>query len=634
MIPRLEPLKNYDVKPYSYAVFDIETNAPANDKVWAVGYIDERRKYHVFSVESSDGCEPETKYSLPFPPEKIGGPIDIFLRHLFAGKGVTIYSHNGGSFDLQYVARWIVEHASELSLTAEIIPISSSIMALDVRRGRERWKFLDSYRIMPMSLDKIAKTFGLPNKKTPEGVDKDDWYANLFRNPERWDYLATDVDILQRSILAFVTEVREIGGDVAISGASTAMRTYRRGYMPFDITISRHFRDCTKPEGLGDGNCIGCQHDFFRDSYYGGRVESFYVLPFKTDTPVYYGDVNSMYPFAMLQIMPCEPYTEDSTRFEPKWERETGFVEATVYIPEDCYLPPLPYRYKSKLIFPCGTFRGTWESSELSLLKRIGGKVEQVHRAVWAEGNYIFAKYVRELYKFRDKNSKFYSEGKAAIAKILLNALYGKFGTNYLREKIWIHPTAEEILDHGMKHMLSDYAPLFLEEVVSYPDYLIPQIAARVTALARAQLWSLMYEGLEQGAKLYYCDTDSIVSSHEYKWSESLGGLKLEKSAHSGHFAAPKLYRFGDSESDEFRKQKGFGRGFTSRKDTRADWEDVVSGTEYIVSSLSKLKTWSRDNDGPHVIASEKKRKSKYDKRRVFDTGETAPWIIVNGELT
>jgi hypothetical protein len=626
--PRLEPLKPYGFKPYPYAVFDIETNAPTNDKVWAVGYSNEGREYNAFSVESPEG------FSKPFAPEEIGGPIDLFLTKIFNGPSSTIYSHNGGGFDLQYVTRWIVEFAEPFNLTAEIIPISSSIMALDVRQGRKRWKFLDSYRIMPMSLDKIAKTFGLPNKKTPEGVDKDEWYANLYRNPDRWDYLATDVEILCGSLSKFVEEVRTIGGDVAISGAATAMRTYRRSYMPLDIAINRHFRNCEKLEGENDGECIGCAHDFFRDGYYGGRVEPYFCAPFESDIPVFYGDVNSMYPFAMLQIMPTEPYTEDSTRFAPKWERETGFVDATVTVPESCYLPPLPYRHKGKLIFPCGTFRGTWEASELSLLFRIGGTVREVHKAMWAEGNFIFNKYVKELYRLRDKKASDYSEGRAAIAKILLNALYGKFGTNYQREKIWIHPTAEEIRDKNMKHMLSDFAPLFTESVVSYPDYLIPQLAARITALARAQLWGLMYEALEHGKKLYYCDTDSIVSTHEYKWSEQLGGLKLEKTAHSGHFAAPKLYRFGDSESDEFRKQKGFGRGFTSRKDTRADWDDVVSGREYLVSRLSKLKTWARDSNGPQVLVAEKARKSKYDKRRVLASGETSPWIIKDGELT
>ena len=632
----LEPLK-YEPKPFIYSSFDIETNAPTNDKVWAVGYINEKSRYQTFTVEANDNVNGGT-FSQAFHPHERGGPIDQFMRCILSHSGAfTIYSHNGGNFDLQFIARWLVEFSTEEGLTVEIIPLSSSIMILDVKRGRDKWRFLDSGRVFTngstaLSLEKVAETFNLPNKQIPEGVDKAEFYANLHRNPDRWNYLQTDCEILHKALSLFVQQLRRLGGDISVSGASTAMRMFRMRFQAFDIAISRHFDYCESPEGPLNGECVGCLHDLFRSGYYGGRVEAFYIKPFESESDVYYGDVNSMYPFAMLKPMPIGDFERDDSRHKPKWENEVGYVDATVSIPDTCYLPPLPWRYKNKLIFPTGTFRGVWESSELAQIQRIGGIVQDVHCAVWSEAREIFSRYVTELYKLRDKSRADYNPGSAGIAKILLNSLYGKFGSNYDRERIWISPTVDEIEEKRLRDMCDQYKNLFIEDVFVYPDYLIPQIAARVTALARSQLWGLMQDALSQGAKLYYCDTDSIVSTHAFQWSADLGKIKLEKVARSGHFAAPKLYRFGDDET-EFRKAKGFGKGF-GEKSNRSDWQRIIDGSTVDTHRLAKLKSWARTGNGPRVSKVEKHRTSQYDKRRVLDSGDTAPWIVKDGQLT
>jgi hypothetical protein len=633
----LEPLKSYEPKTFRYETFDIETNAPTNDKVWAVGYTTESGQYGKFSVEDSS-----TQSSIAYEPHRVGGPIDLYMRYILRGYGThTIYSHNGGNFDLQFIARWLVEFATEFGLTVEIIPLSSSIMILDVKRGSDKWRFLDSGRIFTngstaLSLDSVAETFKLPNKQIPpeikdDPIKKSEWYANLFRNPERWDYLRTDVAILHEALHKFVSELRKIGGDISVSGASTAMRTFRMSFQSLDICIARHFDNCELTEGPLDGQCVGCLHDVFRAAYYGGRVESFFVAPFESGTDVFYGDVNSMYPFAMLKPMPIGEFERDDTRHKAKWENEVGFVDATVTIP-DTYLPPLPWRYRNKLIFPYGTFRGTWEASELAQIQRIGGTVQSVHCAVWTEAREIFASYVRELYKLRDKSRADYEPGRAGIAKILLNSLYGKFGSNFDRERIWISPTVEDIQDKQLRDMCDEYKNLFVEDVFVYPEYLIPQIAARVTALARSQLWGLMQDALASGAKLFYCDTDSIVSTHQFKWGNELGQIKLEKTARKGHFAAPKLYRFGDTESSEYLKAKGFSGGFGAKLNHN-DWERIIDGAEMRSQRMGKLKTWARSGSVPSVHTAIKKRTGQYDKRAILPTGETRPWIVINGEL-
>src|SRR4029077_948198 len=99
---------------------------------------------------------------------------------------------------------------------------------------------------------------------------------------------------------------------------------------------------------------------------------------------------------------------------------------------------------------------------------KIGGRVQDVHCAVWMQAREIFQPYVRELYKLRNKTRPSYDEGKAAIAKILLNALYGKFGSNSARERFWISRSVDEIRDKSLRYMCDAFKNLFVEDVFVY----------------------------------------------------------------------------------------------------------------------------------------------------------------------
>jgi DNA polymerase type B, organellar and viral len=471
-----------------YGVFDLETLAPDNEKVWAVGYRD-RNGYKRWDV--NDG-----RQSTPYGPEDVRGPLHGFLSHVFSGRSRTLYAHNGGNFDHQYVARWLLEHGEAHDLTTQIIPLSSSIMAMVVTTGkgkdRREWKILDSMRILPMSLEKVAQTFGIEGKWG--GKHDEAWYATLHRNPDRYKYLSQDIDILWKAVSHYGSALRKLGSNVAISAASTAMRLFRKKFQTSHIAINRHWDGCELPEGPGEGHCVGCAHDFFREAYYGGRVEVFDTAAFESTVDVYYGDINSMYPHAMLGPMPTGAMRESKDLNDGKTD-EIGFFEATVSIPRTCGVPPLPYRSNGRgLLFPTGVFRGVWDYCELELLRSIGGTVKEVHRGAWIEGRRDLSDYVTALFALRDKSRPDYNEGLAAIAKILLNSLYGKFGSDYDRESIWINPTVEDITENGLRDCCDRYHTLFLEDVFAYPDYLIPQVAAHITAMARANLWRYLIE--------------------------------------------------------------------------------------------------------------------------------------------
>lgn len=378
-----------------------------------------------------------------------------------------------------------------------------------------------------------------------------------------------------------------------------------------------------------------CMHTFTRSAYYGGRVEVFreeFDIK-ETGKPLSYGDVNSMYPWAMLSVMPCDLSFVRTGKVDIERSHELGylgFIECKVRIPENCYLPPLPVRHNGKLIFPTGVFNGVWTSAEISLLRRIGGHIISFGRSAWFRGREVFADFVVDQYRRRNKLDANYSMGRDLTAKLFLNSLYGKMGMNAERETLWFHPTEEDLASHTLRSVSEPQFGMFSEIVVSQPQYVIPHIAAWVTSTARARLWTLMQDFLDAGHLIYYCDTDSIITSGEVGNSSKLGDLKLVGKVKRFLAVAPKMYYCIFVDDSEYVKAKGFSSGFGAKGLSEAEFIRIVKHhTKVKISRMRKLREGVRSGERfPAMMNLEKgvKRKGVLDDKRIHLTdGDTRP---------
>lgn len=540
------------VKVHKVLVYDLESKkGPTQEagftRVFLGGVFDGKR-YQAFRNDVRS-------FERPWESRAIGdgGAIDQLLRYVLTRsyRGFYIYAHNGGSFDHLHLVPWLTAHVNEFAYS--IIPIQSAIQILKVthRKSQHSWTFLDSVRLLPMGLDQAAKTFGFQGKLSHDlGLHEDD---------PRWeDYLRRDCEALYESVTQYQhLIVKRLGGEMGVTSPSTAMRLYRRKFMghgksPAMIPQHRHFKGCRKPD------CEGCLHEWIRLGYYGGRTEVFRI----GGKGLSYYDINSSYPRAMLEGMPGGRVRFFSSRSQKQSVKSmarlardhVGFVECEVEIPRSCYLPPLPHRDErtGKLIFPVGRFRGVWPWEELALLSHrlVRGRIRKVFRSVWFERKTLFFDFVKELYAFRDKKSASYEEGLAMVSKLMMNSLYGKFGMNEERREIVLlgpddaapegstFPTTED----GEPDILSRVC--YVDKRVS-PPYVIPQISAQITALARVRLWHFMADVLQRGGKLYYCDTDSLITDvQDLRCSSELGELKNEYPGEvlDVEIAGPKMY--------------------------------------------------------------------------------------------
>lgn len=466
-------------------------------------------EYHPFFDQTAGG-DWKTRYFLP------GGCVDRFMRFVLQDcyRGWTWYAHNAGNFDFLFILPWLVRVKRERDLQIGIVPLGGSgLLAVDVWKTAkkwQRWRFVDSVRLLPMTLDAAAKAFGVGRKSTEDdGSAILDQFGNPFTiqcpedDPGWVPYNRRDNVLLYQTIERVHDLVElEFGGEVGLTAPSTAIKTFRRAYLPKAIPREVHV------------------HDFVRLGYYGGRTEPF----FEEGHFLYYDDINSSYAFQMTLDMPVGEAREWKDGEPPRLWRENliGFCDVLVDVPEDIPIPPLPVKAQpehfpegsnvtGKLVFPVGLLRGVWEWGELQNAIAAGCKILEWGRSVWFDKQPLLKDFVETLYRYRDQahcfrcsgdlirtsgsefwcercNEHGYDAGLDAFAKLIANSGYGKFAQNPLRLKFyWI---TDPEMPEGCTPLIDDDpdCQVWIKEEESDAPYIMPQISARITALARVHL--------------------------------------------------------------------------------------------------------------------------------------------------
>jgi hypothetical protein len=551
------------------------------------GLIDQFMRY-VMGLELCGYCEPRVEMakteSLILFDEK-GQYKSVKLcqachdnRQRYQKKKYRIYAHNAGRFDALFLLPWLKRHTEELDF--EISGPESRIQRMDVwPRGSDPkkvgWSFLDSVSILSMSLRAAGKTF----LNRDEG--KIDLDLNLPEKHPAWlEYNKRDCEVLHGAIEVFNNRVVALGGEVGITAPATAMNLFRRVYLKRPVSRNKHFSSCLgqkspldpsvlEQERLAeeegdldaeiDRTCHGCAHAFIRRGYYGGRTELFE----EEARNVGYYDINNSYGRSMMDPMPGGKMREigpeqDLAFYRNLRKKHIGFVECEIEIPETCKIPPLPARLGTKLAFPNGKQRGVWDWDELELLfhPRVGGKITKVYRSLWYEQQDIFSEMITTLSGMRTQAKKDKDAGLDFLTKLFINSSYGKFGMRPERGALRVRRLGDPPPDHGRPlDGDPDTAQIFeVPKIVDGP-YVIPQIAAHVTALSRVRLFLGMMSVLDQGGRVIYCDTDSIMCVnavvrpiHDTElgfWKREYPGVLLD-----GTFVLPKLYQLRMHEPD------------------------------------------------------------------------------------
>lgn len=546
-------------------------------------------------------------------------------------------------------------------------------------------------------------------------------------------YLKRDCVALLESMKKAEDLVNGLGGALKSTAPSTSMDVYRRAFQPCDFYTNRHIEGLCmdvgkrrprprlvkssrrKPTKPRQEVCLGCGHRYAREAYYGGRTEIFTMA----GKCLLYLDVNSHYPAAMLVPMPIG-IAKYATGGDParilegaQGERWIGIIDCEVEIPSGTYLPPLPVRLAirrnrnglhgetvkasdgkaAKLVFPTGTFRGTWDTAELLLLAECGGRITKVHAQAWYPTRAVFADFIMRMFAYRKPvDGTAPDPGLSALAKLMMNALYGKWAQGELQTE-FLTDVGDEEWSGGTSPVMDE---LGLEERTTAKalEHSVPQMAVHVTAVARARLWKMMNAvlqlaelvGVPRERALYYCDTDSIIISAEVLkrarqlpqpkdakdretlaeglrllgGSKVLGELKLEHKIARARFVSNKLYRYrcdadcphvlemlakGLLPRRDNVRAKGFGKGlgqsldvaeFERICDFRLPAKDRAFARERILMFREALAPFHTSMDEELLrtaVTSKTVDPEGYDKRIQTGGDLTAPWVLDGGVL-
>lgn len=256
-----------------------------------------------------------------------------------------------------------------------------------------------------------------------------------------------------------------------------------------------------------------------------------------------------------------------------------GMFKAKVKTNNNSYLGLLPVKSKLGLIFPNGEFEGIWSSVELKFAIKNGYNIKIIEGYNFDEVPSYFKDYVLDLFELKAKTTG----SERIVNKSLLNNLIGRFGLNILKpvsttvdasklDYLVSTRTLKSMHEINKNTFLVNYLPIIDKQVCSdhgldyfkvlnneknnsnlekhldiFNDVSII-IAAFIASYARVFMLQIMLEIVRLGGKIYYTDTDSIVTDISLETlnpnlvGKGLGQFKLEHDIKEGYFITNKTY--------------------------------------------------------------------------------------------
>lgn len=422
--------------------------------------------------------------------------------------------------------------------------------------------FFDTYRHWPVSVKRMGELLGFPKLDMPHNMETMGCTCN-----DCVTYCQRDAEITYKFTAAMLEQYYNLGlYKIKATLPGMAIQFFKQEF---------YFKEFPRINSY-------CKR-LFRRGYYGGRVEVYQTGLIEGDIQHY--DVNSLFPSVMKKFS----YPELSSlevKTDPDLERE-GMFEGYLNVPYSKY-PCLPIR-DEEILFPVGPVFGCWPYPEIRQLLKDGGSIVNVRECVeFEETENPFDRYVDFCYQQRLKSA---NPIEKEFWKLMLNSLYGKFGSHGEIETIY----DDEVVKVGGEAKYSNVV-----------------WSAYVTSYARLHLLKF----LRSTTECYYTDTDSLFTPDLLPTSTVLGELKREGEYSQAWFKGNKLYTL-----DGTVKAKGVPK-LNQLEFFQTGKTSYLKPTRYRESR----KTSKKAN---HWLAVEKHIINGYTKRRIVNNGSTEPWTMV-----
>lgn len=475
----------------------------------------------------------------------IGNNIDSFIEYCKKEKNSIFYFHNL-KFDIEFVIYWAFKNGFTHAEKKEDIKANTfTTLISDMgqfyqvtlyfeKKNKKVHKvtFIDSLKIIPFSVDQIAKSFNLEISKLKIDYKKPRPKGWELTKEER-EYITNDVLIVAKALNTIFSE------DLTkMTQGSNALNDFKQ-----ILTKSKfnHYFPSLDYEVDKD----------LRKAYKGGFT---YLNPIYKEKDIAEGevlDVNSLYPSVMYEkLLPFgEPiYFNGKYKEDKVYSLYIQMISCSFKLKKN-KIPTIQIK-NNKTFFRSNEYLESSDNEIVVLtLTNIDLKLFFEHYEVY-DLEYIcgwkfkgitgiFTKYIDKWIKRKNDATISGNKGQRTLAKLMLNSLYGKFATS-----LDIQSKIPELGDDDIIHY-------HLSEKETKEGIYLP-IGAFITAYAREKTIRTSqaikdYSLKKYGKDLYcYSDTDSIhtlLPIEELKLFCDIDPVRLGAWKHEGHFTKAKFVR-------------------------------------------------------------------------------------------
>lgn len=510
------------------------------------------------------------------PSEMVRACIKSLLKKEY--NNYKIYIHNFSNFDAIFILKLLTKledtRVNFIKKDTNWISVTLHFGKINSNKIEELFKFkliiYDSILSLPLSLNVLSKNFSVDSSliksKFPlkflneknidynyEGevpdinyfykITASEWidYKQMFIN-KKWNLKIELSKYCEQDVIALynvITKFRELCFNKfnvnilkypTISGISFAY--FRNSFLKVNsipILKDEHYLNIKK-------------------ALFGGLNDVY--LPYADKTSSL--DFNGYYPSLMRNLpMPggkLQFIEGDNILLEDLF----GVAEVEVTIPEDWYMPTLPYKVlvkgSLKTIYPVGTFSGCYCTEELKYAKQKGAIIKVKSAYHFERINNMFTKFIDVLHNIRLTNAK--ENPISLVAKLLQNSSFGRFALSPLLD-------SHDIIDNNLiydyqnkEHIaVKDFFPINDKQLcISYLDdrrdsHTLSSVVVSVfiAAYGRIEMAKTM---LKDPKSIISVDTDGFKTTSDIFsdliHSTELGKLKHENSFIKFYTIAPK----------------------------------------------------------------------------------------------
>ena len=421
----------------------------------------------------------------------------------------------------------------------------------------------DSLKIIPLKVAAIPKAFGLEIKKGEIEYNKER-PIGYIPDENELEYLKYDCKIVAQALRYLFEQ-----GLVKMTQASNALNYYKQ------MIGNKNFNDWYPN--------IDDSYPFIKASYKGGFV---YLNPKFKNKIIEEGgevyDVNSLYPAMMLKNL---PWGKPQFFYGQYQENEDFplYIQALFcsFELKKGYLPTIQLKHNYR--FSDTEYLTSSDGEQVYLvLTSVDLKlffdhydvynIEYAGGYMYRQSNMLFTDYIEHWNSIKVESAKTGNKGMRQIAKLMLNSLYGKFGTNPNANVKW--PTWDES-EQRIRYKLGELPP---RKTLYLP------VASFITSYARE--WTI-----RSAQKCYdrfiYADTDSLhISGHEPIDIDiddtRLGAWKNESSFSKGKYLRSKCYiEYGHDMGETEERLKITVAGMPPSCYPQVTFDNFNYGTEY-----------------------------------------------------